>query len=161
MGIEIERKYLLKNDNWKALVAKSGNYKQGYLQTGVEGKENSSVRVRIADDKATLNIKSTGLNVKRLEFEYEIPLHDAEQMLASLCNNKVVEKTRYIVPYGGHTWEIDVFAGDNDGLVVAEVELSDVNEEFEKPDWLAEEVSDDIRYYNSHLLNFPYKMWSA
>jgi adenylate cyclase len=161
MGIEIERKFLLKNDNWKPLVTKSSNLKQGYLQSGIEDTQKSSVRIRIYDNNANINIKSAGLTVKRLEYEYDIPLQDAEQMLDSLCNNVVVEKTRYYVPYGSHVWEIDVFAGENTGLVLAEIELNAVDEEFEKPDWVAEEVTHDRRYYNSYLVKQPYRMWNS
>jgi len=159
MGIEIERKFLLKNDNWKPLVTKSCTVKQGYLQTGLECSQKSSVRIRVSDDKANINVKSVGLSMQRQEYEYEIPLVDAEQMLETLCDNVIVEKTRHYVPYGSHTWEIDVFGGNNAGLQIAEIELGSVDESFEIPEWIGDEVTGDKRYYNSHLIISPYSMW--
>lgn len=160
MGIEIERKFLLKNDSWKAQVTETHLIKQGYLQSGLEQSQKSSVRIRISNKQANINIKSVDLSMVRQEFEYEIPLHDAEQMLATLCGDVVVEKTRYYVPYASHLWEVDVFAGQNSGLQMAEIELGSLDEDFEKPDWIGEEVSEDERYYNIYLLRHPYKMWS-
>jgi adenylate cyclase len=159
MAIEIERKFLLKNDDWKPLVTKSCVIKQGYLQSGMEASQKSSIRVRISNDKAYLNIKSVDRIMRRQEYEYVIPLDDAEQMLSTLCGEVIIEKTRYYVPYMSHLWEIDVFAGDNDGLQMAEIELSSEDESFEIPGWIGEEVSSDKRYYNIHLLSFPYTMW--
>ncbi|NOQ69166.1 MAG: CYTH domain-containing protein [Gammaproteobacteria bacterium] len=160
MGIEIERKFLLKNDNWKSLVAKTCAIKQGYLQSGLETSQKSSVRIRISNEQAKINVKSVDLIMVRQEYEYKIPLEDAEQMLSTLCGDVVIEKTRYYVPYASHIWEVDVFAGENTGLQMAEIELGSVDESFEIPDWIGEEVTNDERYYNIYLLKSPYKMWS-
>lgn len=155
MGIEIEKKFLLANDSWRSQVSKSTHYKQGYLT----GSELSSVRVRIEGDKANINIKGARLGVRRLEFEYPIPLEDADELLNTLCAKPLVEKMRHLVQVGDHEWEIDEFMGDNEGLIVAEVELQDENEVFEKRDWVGEDVSHDTRYYNSMLIEHPYKDW--
>jgi adenylate cyclase len=160
MAIEIERKFLLKNDDWKPLVTKTLAIKQGYLQSGLEPLHQSSVRIRISDDKADINIKSVDLTMIRQEFEYEIPLADAEQLLATLCDANDIVKTRYHVPYASHVWEIDIFEGANEGLQIAEIELDHIDEDFEIPGWIAEEVSDDERYYNIYLINTPYKLWT-
>jgi len=160
MGIEIERKFLLKNENWKSKITQTHVIKQGYLQSGLEASQKSSVRIRISNDKANINIKSVDLTMVRQEFEYSVPLADAEQMLATLCDKTVIEKIRYHVPYESHLWEIDIFEGDNAGLQVAEIELSHLEEDFAKPEWLGDEVSDDARYYNISLLINPYRMWS-
>ncbi len=156
MAIEIERKFLVTSNSWKDEVSKSRYYKQGYL-ANMEG--GASVRVRIAGEKANLNIKSMTLGVRRQEYEYEIPLADAQKMLNDLCAGPVIEKTRFFVKHKDHTWEIDVFDGDNDGLVVAEIELSDEDEAFALPSWAGKEVSDDQRYYNVCLAQHPYKEW--
>lgn len=159
MGIEIERKFLLKNEDWRSLVTETRRIKQGYLQNGLEMSQKSSVRIRISNQDANINIKSVDLTLMRQEFEYAIPLNDAEQMLTTLCDEVVIEKTRYHVPYESHLWEIDVFEGENAGLQMAEIELSSVDESFEKPDWIGEEVSDDERFYNIYLLKHPYHQW--
>lgn len=159
MGIEIERKFLLKNDDWKALATQAYVIKQGYLQSGLEASQKSSVRIRISNKTANINVKSVERSAIRQEFEYEIPLHDAEQMLQTLCGDVVVEKTRYYVPYASHLWEVDVFEGENRGLKMAEIELTSLDEHFEKPDWIGPEVSHDERYYNIYLLKHPYQQW--
>ncbi len=158
MGIEIERKFLLKNDDWKALVSETHIIRQGYLQSGLEESQKSSVRIRISNKQANINVKSVQLTMMRQEYEYEIPLHDAEEMLNTLCGN-IIEKTRYYVPYARHLWEIDVFEGDNAGLTIAEVEIASLNEQVEIPEWIGKEVSDDERYYNIYLLRHPYAQW--
>ncbi|HWS02276.1 MAG TPA: CYTH domain-containing protein [Gammaproteobacteria bacterium] len=160
MAIEIERKFLLRNDSWRAAADTGTQYRQGYLcrVTGSEAVR-SSVRVRTDGECAYLNIKSATLGIRRQEFEYEIPLADAETILADLCVGTVVEKTRYHVTVGAHVWEIDVFAGANAGLIVAEIELGHEDEAFERPDWLGVEVSDDPRYYNVCLAERPYNGW--
>lgn len=155
MAIEIERKFTVANDAWKTKVRAQSYYKQGYLSSDPA----CSVRVRIADDHAFLNIKSATLGVRRSEFEYPIPRPDAEEMLANLCRGPLIEKTRYFVEHAGKTWEIDVFEGDNKGLVVAEIELNDADEVFEIPSWAGEDVSHDPRYYNVSLVTRPYKDW--
>ena len=159
MGTEIERKFLLKNDDWKAHVTETHIIKQGYLQSGLDPSQKSSVRIRISNKQANINVKSAELSAVRQEFEYDIPLHDAEQMLQTLCGGSVIEKTRYYVPYESHLWEIDVFIGENKGLEMAEVELSRLDEHFERPDWLGAEVSHDERYYNNYLIKNPYRSW--
>lgn len=156
MGIEIERKFLISNDSWREAAGVGIPIKQGYL---VGGKE-ASVRVRLQGDKANLNIKSATLGVRRQEFEYPIPVEEAEIILTTLCQRPIIEKTRYLVVYANKQWEIDVFEGDNAGLVVAELELHDETEQFEHPPWLGEEVSDDPRYYNTCLSQHPYKDWT-
>lgn len=159
MGTEIERKFLLKNDDWKAHVTETHIIKQGYLQSGLDPSQKSSVRIRISNKQANINVKSAELSVVRQEFEYDIPLHDAEQMLMTLCGGLVIEKTRFYVPYESHLWELDVFTGENKGLEMAEVELSQLDEHFERPDWLGPEVSHDGRYYNNYLIKKPYSRW--
>ena len=155
MAYEIERKFLVINDDWKSQVSNSAYYRQAYL----DGNDRSSVRVRIADSQAWLNIKSATLGIQRTEYEYEIPVSDAGEMIANLCQGAAIEKWRHFVPHAGHVWEIDVFEGANQGLVVAEIELDDVAESFEKPPWIGAEVSDDPRYYNVCLVEHPYSDW--
>jgi len=155
MAREIERKFLVKNDSWKQQVQRSDYYHQGYLS----GTDKSSIRVRIANEKAYLNIKSATLGIQRTEYEYEIPVADGREMIEHLCQGTIIEKTRYFVPDNGHLWEIDVFEGPNKGLVVAEIELDHEDEVFKKLDWLGDEVSDDPRYYNSCLVSHPYCDW--
>lgn len=155
MANEIERKFLLQNDSWRQQVFRAKSIRQGYLVSD----EVRSVRVRIADDEAYLNIKSATLGISRSEYEYTIPLRDAQELLDTLCRRPLLEKTRHFLRYGNHLWEIDVFEGDNAGLVVAEVELTDAQETFERPVWLGEDVSHDKRYYNACLIDNPYKNW--
>jgi len=162
---EIERKFLLRNDDWRALVSASQRLTQGYLtpspgQDGGSVSLRASVRVRSDGERAFLNIKSMTLGVSRDEFEYPIPQADAEHMLASLCSGPVIDKVRHHVTYGGKLWEIDEFLGDNAGLVVAEIELDAEHQSFERPDWLGEEVSNDPRYYNVSLVRHPFRNWS-
>ncbi len=156
MATEIERKFLVLNDDWRGIVRSDMKIIQAYLATN----ESSSTRIRIQNDKANINIKSATLGITRSEFEYAIPVVDAQSMIDDLCIKPVIEKTRYIVKYMHHTWEIDVFSGDNEGLIVAEIELSSPDEAFEKPSWLGEEVSNDARYYNVCLVKTPYKTWT-
>jgi len=155
MGTEIERKYLVNGDHWRGRADAGTAFRQGYLV----GAKHASVRVRIEGEKANLNIKSATLGVHRQEYEYPIPLEDAREMLDTLCEKPLIEKTRYHVPFEGYTWEVDVFEGDNAGLVVAEVELSAEDEQPPLPDWAGEEVSHDPRYYNVCLVKHPYKDW--
>ena len=156
MGIEIERKFLVVSDSWRKTASMEIPIKQGYL---VGGKE-ASVRVRLQGDTANLNIKSATLGVRRQEFEYAIPLEEATIILATLCHRPMIEKTRYLVTYANKQWEIDVFEGDNAGLIVAEIELHDEAENFDHPPWVGEEVSNDPRYYNTCLSQHPYKDWA-
>jgi adenylate cyclase len=155
MTREIERKFLLRNEDWRGLSPGKA-YVQGY--PAKDGK--CSVRVRIAEHKATLNIKSATPGACRDEFEYEIPLEDARRMLTIfVAPNALIEKTRHFVEHKGFTWEIDEFHGGNQGLVVAEIELEREDQAFEKPDWIGEEVTDDPRYYNASLARVPYGEW--
>jgi len=156
MATEIERKFLVLNQDWQEHTRSELHIVQAYLATN----EYSSTRIRIQDDQANINIKSATLGVSRTEFEYAIPVDDAQLMIDELCVKPVIEKTRYIVKHMQHTWEIDVFSGDNEGLIVAEIELSSPDEAFEKPSWLGEEVSHDKRYYNVCLIENPYKTWN-
>ena len=154
MALEIERKYLI--DLEKISPLENGiRIKQGYLSTD----KNAVVRVRVKNDKAYLTIKGSNSGIARLEFEYEIPLDEANEMLEKLCQKPVIDKTRYLITHENHTWEVDIFYGDNEGLVVAEVELSSEDEHINLPSWVKEEVSHDDRYFNSNLMKLPFKDW--
>jgi len=154
MAIEIERKYLI--DLNKMPKLENGlDIKQGYIKTA----DNTVVRVRTKAQKAFLTIKGENVGASRLEFEYEIPVDEANEMLEKLCPKPIIDKTRYLINHDKHTWEIDVFYGDNEGLVVAEVELEDENEEVLLPSWIKQEVTGDIKYYNNQLMKYPYKQW--
>lgn len=155
MGLEIERKFLVRGDDWRQQADAGTPYRQGYLV----GSQHASVRVRIEGEVARLNIKSATLGIRRQEYEYPLPLDEAEEMLETLCEQPQIEKTRYKLPYQGHLWEIDVFAGANQGLIVAEVELGSEDEALSLPEWVGEEVSDDPRYYNVCLVKHPYSEW--
>lgn len=155
MATEIERKFLLNDESWRAEIKRSLHMRQGYLANN----GTSSVRVRISDDKAWLNIKSATLGISRSEFEYAIPVSDAEQLLDTLVDGPLIEKIRHHVEYGSHLWEIDEFSGDNAGLIVAEIELNSTTETFAMPPWAGQEVSNDTRYYNVCLVSHPYKDW--
>jgi adenylate cyclase len=157
MATEIERKFLLVSDEWRQSVSRSESFRQGYLSNNPR----ASVRVRIADDKANLNIKGMTLGVIRPEYEYAIPLQDAVELLDQLCARPLIEKTRHFVEYGGKLWEIDEFHGDNAGLVVAEVELESADETIAMPAWAGREVSHLERYYNVRLTQYPYSQWTA
>ncbi len=156
MAVEIEKKFLIISNNWRDDASEGVQFLQGYFATN----DSCSIRVRIAGNKANLNIKSATLGVTRTEYEYSISMKDAEQMLQNLCIQPLIEKTRYHVKHDEHTWEVDVFAGKNEGLVVAEIELKSTNEAFTKPNWIGDEVSDDPRYYNVSLVSYPYKNWT-
>ncbi|MBQ8650815.1 MAG: CYTH domain-containing protein [Flavobacteriales bacterium] len=152
---EIERKFLVKGD-FMPYVVSSTHIAQGYLSSVAE----RTVRVRLRGDKGYLTIKgrSSDDGLSRYEWEKEIPAGEACELL-KLCEGGVIDKTRHIIPYGRHTWEVDVFHGENEGLVMAEIELSDTCEEFEKPEWIADEVTGDKRYYNSYISSHPYSRW--
>jgi len=154
MAHEIERKFLVDVAAWKP-VAAGTLFRQGYLSSQKE----RVVRVRIEGTVAKLTIKGATQGVTRVELEYPIPLADAELMLGTLCEQPLIEKTRHKEPHGGKLWEIDVFHGDNEGLVMAELELTSEDETYETPAWVVREVSDDPRYYNSNLIAAPYKSW--
>lgn len=154
MAKEIERKFLVKSLEWKE-QAEAILYRQGYLNSLKE----RTVRIRTINEKAFITIKGITVGVSRLEFEYEIPFADAKQMLDELVEKPIIEKYRYKLKQGDLMWEIDEFLGENEGLIVAEVELKDAQQTFVKPAWLGEEVSSDPRYFNSNLVLNPYKNW--
>ena len=152
MAKEIERKFLVKEGPWRN--TKGTKYLQGYLNSAKE----RNVRVRTMEDKAYLTIKGIAIGASRMEFEYEIPLQDADELL-EICEKPLIEKTRYKVQEGGFVWEVDEFFRENQGLIVAEVELESEDQEFPKPDWVREEVTGDPRYFNSNLIKNPYINW--
>lgn len=153
MAIEIERKFLLRDGRWRAAVERSTRMVQAYL-----GGERCSIRVRIEGEAAFLNLKSKQIGSRRLEYEYPVPLADAEQMLVAFGGQQVA-KTRHYVNHAGHLWEIDEFDGDNRGLLVAEIELDAEDEAFERPAWLGTEVTEQTRYYNVSLALSPFAGW--
>lgn len=162
MGIEIERKFRVTGEGWRAAAHKVERMAQGYLNDAAaveSGRQRSSVRVRIVGERAFLNIKSRELGHTRQEFDYEIPPPDGEALLA-LCVGGRIDKHRHYVEHAGHLWEVDEFHGDNEGLVVAEIELDSADEAFEKPDWLGAEVTGQRRYYNLALAERPYSDWT-
>ncbi|MGF1722055.1 CYTH domain-containing protein [Vibrio kyushuensis] len=154
--LEIERKFLIKSDDFKVDVVKQTRITQGYLSSVPE----RTVRVRVKGDKGFITVKGIGneSGASRFEWEREISVEEAQSLL-KICEPGVIDKTRYLVPCGKHTFEVDEFYGDNQGLTVAEVELSSENEAFQKPSWLAEEVTGQTRYYNSMLMKNPYSSW--
>jgi adenylate cyclase len=155
MSFEIERKFLVRDAAWRALATERSQIRQAYLA----GEGRASVRVRIKDNAATLTIKSRAPDRRRLELEYPIPVLEAEAAIA-LRRGIVVEKVRYLVPYAGVTWEVDVFGGDNEGLIVAEVELNDEHQRIEVPAWAGPEVTGQAAFYNSALAASPFATWS-
>jgi len=154
MGTEIERKFLVIGNAWRELAVGT-EYRQGYLCSGSD----RTVRVRIAGEKAFLTIKGKSSGISRMEFEYAIPVEDARVLLAELCEQPVIDKIRYKVDYRGFVWEVDEFLGDNAGLLVAEIELEEEEQAFEKPPWVGAEVSADRRYSNAGLVRFPFSRW--
>ena len=156
MPLEIERKFLVLDDSYKNLATSSSHIKQGYIYSG-KGK---TIRVRIRDERGYLTIKgpSDKAGLCRYEWEKEVDLHDAEELMR-LCEPGIIDETRYIIPSGKHTFEVDEFFGENQGLVMAEVELVSEEEPFEKPPFIGKEVTGDRRYYNSHLRENPYSRW--
>jgi adenylate cyclase len=153
MATEIERKFLVHGTDWRQ--GDPVHMCQGYLSRDKE----RTVRVRIAGARAYLTIKGSSRGASRAEFEYEIPLRDAEELL-TLCDRPPVEKNRYTLKHVGAVWEVDEFLGANAGLVIAEIELEDETQEFERPGWLSSEVTDDPRYFNASLSAAPYSTWS-
>jgi adenylate cyclase len=154
MGTEIERKFLVIGNAWRELAVGT-EYRQGYLCSGSD----RTVRVRIAGGKAFLTIKGKSSGISRMEFEYAIPVEDARVLLAELCEQPVIDKIRYKVDYRGFVWEVDEFLGDNAGLLVAEIELEEEEQAFEKPPWVGAEVSADRRYSNAGLVRLPFSRW--
>jgi adenylate cyclase len=155
MGVEIERKFLPSSDAWRQL-GEPVLLRQGYLCSDPE----RTVRVRIEGEEGRLTIKSKGSGVRRGEWEYPIPLPEAQELLDTLCERPLVEKYRRRIEHAGFTWEVDEFLGENAGLVVAEIELPSEDTVFARPDWIGQEVSGDKRYYNSSLIRFPYSQWT-
>jgi len=154
MGMEIERKFLVRGEPWKGLEGTA--FRQGYLTIDPE----RTVRVRIAGDRGYLTIKGPSTGASREEFEYQIPLADAGRLLDRHCLKPQIEKTRYLVGHAGLTWEVDVFAGQNAGLVIAEVELEAVDQTVDLPDWVGREVTGDQRFFNAYLSRHPFLSWS-
>jgi CYTH domain-containing protein len=154
MALEIERKFLLKDESWRGM-AEPVHYLQGYMAI-----ENGMVvKVRIIGGKGYISIKSQKRGIVRLEYEYEIPVGEAREMLDEMCVKPLIDKRRSRIEFEGLVWEVDEFLGENEGLVVAEVELSSEDEQFDKPAWVGREVTDDPRYFNSSLIDYPYKNW--
>jgi len=163
MGVEIERKFLVINDDWRAAAHEVVPMAQGYIndQAAMDsGAQKASVRVRIQGEAAFLNLKSRELGHTRQEFDYPIPVDDARALL-DLCVGGLIDKRRHLVLHGAHLWEVDEFLGNNAGLVVAEVELGSADEAFERPSWLGAEVTDELRYYNLALASHPYRSWGG
>jgi adenylate cyclase len=156
MAIEIERKFRVVDDGWRAAVGSSTLLRQGYLANTTR----ASIRVRLAGEGAVLSVKAMTPGRARAEFEADIAAVDAQEMLSRLCEGPLIEKWRHIVVHAGDRWEIDEFLGDNAGLVIAELELDSEQQEFARPAWLGEEVTDDQRYYNFRLSQHPYREWS-
>ena len=154
MATEIERKFLVRGDHWRSLGI-GQYYKQGYIPT----QDHTVVRVRIVGDRGYLTIKGKNQGMVRAEFEYPIPLGDAEIMLETLCHPPLIEKVRYRIPQGDLTWEVDEFGGENSGLIVAEVELQQENQAIALPVWIGQEVTEDPKYYNANLVHHPYQCW--
>ncbi len=156
MALEIERKFLVTSDAYRSAAFHSDRIAQGYLCR--EG--GNSARVRVRDGKGYITIKGPSLDngLSRYEWEKEIPADEAWELM-KLCHGGIIDKTRYLVKCGSHTFEVDEFHGDNEGLVVAEVELDDISQQFERPDFLGKEVTGERKYYNSHLTRFPFKLW--
>ncbi len=157
MGLEIERRFLVVNDMWRNQAAGSRKIVQGYLAVGEDG---IAVRIRLQEDASVLTVKAPGDGLSRPEFEYEVPVEDAEQLLV-LCGRRVVRKTRHQVPLDGLTWEIDVFEGANEGLVLAECELDRPDRPLVLPPWVGREVTRDHRYSNAQLSLRPWPQWAA
>lgn len=155
MNTEIERKYLVKKELWAASNKPKGlPIKQSYLSTHPD----KTIRIRTIGEKALLTIKGRMIGLTRPEYEYEIPLKEAQEMI-ELFGEKLIEKTRFLINFEGKTWEVDVFEGENEGLIVAEIELESEEEAFESPTWVGQEVSTDIRYFNSNLQDNPFTKW--
>ncbi|MGB7932028.1 MAG: CYTH domain-containing protein [Gammaproteobacteria bacterium] len=154
MPLEIERKYLVRNYSWR-MPGKGTRYRQGYLSTD----PTRTVRVRVAAGRGFITVKGVTVNITRPEYEYPIPVEDANEMLDTLCLKPIIEKIRYPVEHAGLLWEVDEFEGENAGLVIAEVELARADQTVILPDWIGEEVTDDARYYNASLIANPFTTW--
>jgi len=155
MGIEIERKFLLKDDSWQKEAKELLVLRQGYIKNSVE----KVVRIRTSNKRGFITVKGRTHNLSRLEYEYEIPFSDAEEMLDYLCEKPLIEKNRFMIHHRGCNWSVDKFLGSNLGLVVAEIELEKEEQPFEPPPWIGQEVTWDPRYFNSNLIENPYSTW--
>jgi adenylate cyclase len=156
MPTEIERKFLVDHEKWALVTKPEGKlYNQGYILS----EEERTVRIRVTDTAAYITLKGASTGISRSEYEYTIPVSDGNEILKSFARS-AVEKTRYKINYAGHLWEVDVFAGQNTGLIVAEIELEHESEPFDKPEWITEEVSHDSRYTNASLSVVPFKDWA-
>jgi CYTH domain-containing protein len=157
-NLEIERKFLVDEEKFLQIKDK---YKSVEVRQGFMFEDNEKlVRIRTFGKKGFMTVKGSGL-ISRKEYEYEIPFGDAVDLIVDYCEKNFIVKSRYIIPYKGHTWEVDVFFGHNGGLIVAEIELDSENESFEKPDWIKEEVTGDSKYYNCNLAKIPFKNWKS
>jgi adenylate cyclase len=155
MGIEIERKFLVDHDKWKQLAKPKGtHFRQGYVLSD----DNRTIRIRVTDKHGYITFKGASSGISRPEFEYEIPIEEGLELLKGFALSEI-EKVRYCIEYDGKVWEVDEFAGDNSGLIMAEIELTHEEEIFKKPYWATAEVSDDERYYNAYLSTHPFKNW--
>lgn len=155
MAVEIERKFLVRDNAWRSQVSSRTLLRQGYLANTAR----ASIRVRLAGDEGWLSVKAMTPGRSRSEYELPVPVADAREMLDRLCEGPLIEKWRHIVPFAGHHWEIDEFLGDNAGLVIAELELDSEEERFERPGWLGAEVTHEERYYNFRLAQHPFVRW--
>ena len=153
MALEIERKFLVKENDWRNVQGTM--YRQGYLNSD----ENRNVRVRVINDRGYLTVKGISQGATRVEYEYEIPQAEAEAMLDDLCEKPLIIKKRYKIEFKGFVWEVDEFLGENQGLIIAELELESENQVFIKPEWIGEEVTGDPKYFNSNLIHRPFSMW--
>ncbi len=154
MGVEIERKFLVVGDGWRDL-AEGVTYRQGYLAS----RDGITVRVRVAGENGYITVKGVTEGISRAEYEYAIPLTDAIELLETLCDRPLIEKIRYQIQWDGLQWEVDEFMGANQGLILAEVELTDANQRITLPNWIGQDVSDDPRYFNISLVRSPYGEW--
>ena len=155
MGVEIERKFLVDHEKWKKASKPEGtHYRQGYLLND----EHRTIRIRVTDKQGYITFKGASSGISRKEYEYKIPVTDGNELLDGFSQSEV-EKIRYRIDFSGKLWEVDEFLGDNEGLLMAEIELTHDDEEFDRPDWITSEVSGDERYYNSYLSTHPYKKW--
>ena len=153
MALEIERKFLVKENDWRNVQGTM--YRQGYLNSD----ENRNVRVRVINDRGYLTVKGISQGATRVEYEYEIPRAEAEAMLDNLCEKPLIIKKRYKIEFKGFVWEVDEFLGENQGLIIAELELESENQVFIKPEWIGKEVTGDPKYFNSNLIHRPFSKW--
>lgn len=154
MGREIEKKFLIADNSWRG-IAEGIPYRQGYLNS----EKGRTVRIRTINERGILTIKGPDESGVKLEYEYDIPIGDAREMLDRLCYRPLIEKVRYCIPFAGFYWEVDEFKGENEGLFIAEIELEFVGQYFDKPAWIGREVTGDARYYNANLVHNPYSRW--